>query len=484
VVTARTLPLTPGARDRARPCAATARFTPRRRVVMAAALQRESTMPKVVPFHVARQSPWKLGGLSIVELARRVWSEISEDEVFDRAAALSYYFLFALFPALLFMTALFGLLPIPNLIERVVGYLERVLPGDAASLVTKTLGEIVKGAHGGLLSIGVLGALWAGSNGMVSIITALNVAYEATENRPWWRRRLVAVALTVAFSLFTLLAMLILIFGGKIGELVAGWVGLGPVFSIAWGIVQWPLVAMFVLTGIALVYYFAPAVEQPWHWVTPGAVVALVIWIGMSLGLRTYVTYFGNYNATYGSIGGVILLMLWLYLSGVVLLIGAEINSEIERAAARRPVRHPEVGSLAAVAPRVDGALTAAGEAVAVPAGLVARATALVRLRLELTLTEGKRLLKSLGIAAAVGLLSGLFLLAGAILLIAAGFAPLFQARWEPLVVAGGGVALLSAAGVAWTVWRIKHIEWPTNAAAALREDWQWLETQLRSRRT
>src|SRR5262249_54707182 len=131
-------------------------------------------------------SPWKLGGLTLAELASRVWREIQDDEVLDRGAALAYYFLFALFPALLFLTTLLGLLPIPNLMDRLMEYVSRALPPDAASITQKTLREIVRGAHGGLLSLGILGALWAASNGMASITTALNAVYGVKETRPWW----------------------------------------------------------------------------------------------------------------------------------------------------------------------------------------------------------------------------------------------------------------------------------------------------------
>lgn len=281
-------------------------------------------------------SPWRLAGLSIGELGRRVWDQIWEDEVLDRAAGLSYYFLFALFPTLLFLTALVGLSPAPNLMAQLMGYVEHVLPGDAASLVSKTLAEVVSGASGGLLSIGVFAALWAASNGMLSIMTALNAAYDAEDPRPWWNRRLIAIGLTVGLSVFTLTALLLLVFGPRIGNAVASRIGLGSVFTLAWNVLSWPAVILSALTGIALVYYLAPAARQRWHWVTPGSAFALVAWLLMSFGLRLYVAYFGNYNATYGSIGGVILLMLWLYLSGVVLLVGAEINSEIAQEAARR----------------------------------------------------------------------------------------------------------------------------------------------------
>ena len=281
-------------------------------------------------------SPWRLGGLSVPELARRVWSEYGEDEIADRAAALSYYFLFALFPSLLFLTALLGMLPIPGLMERLMAYLEQALPGDAASVLDKTLGEIVRGSRGSLLSIGALAALWASSNGLGSVMSALNVAYDIEDRRPWWKRRAIAVALTLGFSLFILGGLVFMVFGPKISAAIAGWLGLSDLFTRIWTMASVPLAMLFVLAGIALVYFLAPATKQSWRWVTPGSVVALVLWVAMSYGLRLYVGHFANYNATYGSIGGVILLMLWLYLTGVALLLGAEVNSEIEHAAARQ----------------------------------------------------------------------------------------------------------------------------------------------------
>lgn len=288
------------------------------------------------PGVMAATSPWSLGGLSVRALTLRVWNQIWEDEVVDRAAALSYYFLFALLPTLLFLTAFLGLLPVPGLMDRLMGYAAQVMPADAASLLRKTLEEIVRGARGSLLSVGVLAALWAASNGMASIITALNAVWNVEDRRPWWKRRLIAIGLTLGFSLFTLSALLLLVFGERIGKVVAGWVGLGPLFVQAWNVLSWPAVILSVLAGIVLVYYWAPAVDRRFRWVTPGSAFALVAWLLVSGGLRLYVQHVGNYNATYGSIGGVILLLLWLYVSGVVLLVGAEIDSEIE-IAAREP---------------------------------------------------------------------------------------------------------------------------------------------------
>ncbi|PYN74626.1 MAG: hypothetical protein DMD96_30000 [Candidatus Rokuibacteriota bacterium] len=281
-------------------------------------------------------SPWALGALSVREFGQRVCQQFYQDEILDRAAGFSYYFAFALVPTLLFLTTLLGLLPIPDLMPQLIGYADRVLPGDAASLLRKTLAEVVSGASGGLLSVGGLTALVVGSSGMLWIMKALNAAYGIVDNRSWWRKRLIAGALTLGLSLFTLAAMLLLVFGGRIGEAVAEWVGLPQAFTLAWKLLQWPVVILLGLTGLTLVYHLAPAADRTWSWITPGSTFAVASWLVMSLGLRFYVGHFGHYNATYGSIGGVILLMLWLYWSGVALLVGAEIDSVIERAIAER----------------------------------------------------------------------------------------------------------------------------------------------------
>jgi membrane protein len=281
-------------------------------------------------------SPWTLGGLSVRRLAVLVWAEIWKDELTDRAAALSYYFVFALFPTLLFLTTLVGLVPGRDLMDQLLARLQDVLPPEAGSLLRQTLEEIQRGAGGGLLSVGAAAALWGASRGTVSIITTLNVVYGVTSPRPWWRRQLVAVVLTVMFSLLALAALLSVVFGERIGQAAAAWAGLGGTFTAVWDLLQWPLGVLFVLTGIDLVYHLAPAVRQRWYWLTPGSVFAGLAWAAFSFGLRAYVSQFANYNATYGSIGGVILLLLWLYLSGMALLVGGEINSVIARAAAER----------------------------------------------------------------------------------------------------------------------------------------------------
>jgi membrane protein len=437
----------------------------------------------------SQASPWKLGGLTVVQLARRVWREIGEDEVADRGAALAYYFLFALFPALLFLTTLLGLLPIPNLIDSLMAYVSRALPPDAASVTEKTLREIVGGARGGLLSIGVLGALWAASNGMVSITTALNAVYGVPESRPFWKRKALAIGLTLLFSVFILTALVLMVFGPKIGETVASRVGLGAAFTLVWNVVSIPIVVLLVSIGVALVYYLAPAVEQTFRWVTPGSALAVVLWLAISAGLRWYVTHFADYNATYGSLGGAILLMLWFYLSGVTLLVGAEVNAEIEHAAAERGAADAKAEGEAVPGAAPEAALPSNVLRLPLRARPDARGAAsvtegvarLARLEVELAVSETRRIAIDLGLAFGVAVIAAVILVTGLTVTVAAALAPAFGADWRPLLSAGGGGALLAAAGLAWSIYRMRHVGVLRETLASIKETWQWAERRMKS---
>ena len=166
----------------------------------------------------------------------------------------------------------------------------------------------------------------------MGLIDALNRAYDIEEGRPWWKVRLLALGLTLALAAIILVAFALVLVGPTAAEYIARVTGLGPVFTWTWKILQWPVVLALVATGAGFVYYFAPDAEQEWVWVTPGAVLASLIWLGASLGFKNYVAHFATYTETYGAIGGVMVLLLWFYISGVVLLLGAELNAEIEHA--------------------------------------------------------------------------------------------------------------------------------------------------------
>jgi membrane protein len=283
-------------------------------------------------------SLWGLGGLTWKDLGKRVWGEIQEDDVFGRSAQLAYYFLLALFPLLLFLTSVIGLVmgSGTGLRHSLFNYLSRVLPGDAFKLVDSTMFEVSKSSGGGKVAFGILAALWAASNGMGAVTQALNVAYDVEESRPWWKQRLTAVGLTVALSVLIISALVLVLYGGRIIEHVAGGYGFGEAFTLTWKVLQWPIALAFILLAFALIYYLAPDLhDQKWTWVTPGSAIGVGLWLLISFGFRLYLHFFDSYSATYGSLGAVIVLMLWLYLTGAAILIGGEFNSEIENAAAK-----------------------------------------------------------------------------------------------------------------------------------------------------
>ena len=277
---------------------------------------------------------WQLGGLSITQLVKRVAHEIVADDITGYAAQLAYYFLFSLFPFLLFLTALLGYVPIPNLMEKIMALVGAVLPGAALQLMEDNVRELITNQKSGLLSFGILVALWSASSAISAISDALNRAYGVKEGRPYWKVQGTAILLTLGLAFFAPTAMILLIFGPQIGGFIAGKVGLGSVFHIFWEVVRWPVILFFLTFTMALLYYFTPDVEQDWKWITPGAVFTVIGWILVSLGFGFYVDHFGAYNKTYGTIGAVIILLTWMYLSGMLLLIGGEINAEIEHASA------------------------------------------------------------------------------------------------------------------------------------------------------
>jgi membrane protein len=270
--------------------------------------------------------------LSWKALAVRTWNEIWADDLLNLAAQQAYYFFFALFPALLTFISLASFFPIDNLTGQIVSVLGRFAPPEVITIITDQIGKISETGHGGILTFGFLLTLWSSSGAMVSIITTLNAAYDITEGRPLWRVRLTAIGLTLGVAFFILLSMALVLVGPTLAEHLANTMHLGGAFKWTMWVVQWPVVLVLVATGIGLVYYFAPDAEQDWVWITPGSVMATMLWVVVSLGLKLYIAYFGNYNETYGTLGAFIVLLTWFYLSGLAILIGAEVNAEIEHA--------------------------------------------------------------------------------------------------------------------------------------------------------
>jgi membrane protein len=266
----------------------------------------------------------------------RLWTRLNEHDIFGSAAQLSYYFLLALFPLLLFLMSLLGYFAEAGsqLRNKLITYLATVMPSSAITLVHTTLDEITQSTGGGKISLGILAALWAASNGMGAISDTLNDAYGVKEQRSWWKVRLVAIVLTISVSILIVVALAIVLFGGQIGERVATHFGFTRVFIVVWKILQWPIALFFLLLTFDLIYSFAPDVRRRKRkWWTRGSVAAVIIWLLVSFGFRLYLHFFNSYSVTYGSLGALIVLMLWFYFTGLAILIGGEINSELEQSA-------------------------------------------------------------------------------------------------------------------------------------------------------
>jgi membrane protein len=271
--------------------------------------------------------------LSWKQVAYRLWTRINDHDVLGRAAQLSYYFLLALFPLLLFLMTLLGYFAQAgsDLRVRLLTYLATVMPSAAVTLVRKTLDEISVSAGGGKLSLGILAALWAASNGMGAITNTLNVAYDVEETRPWWKVRLISILLTITLAILIVSALALVLFGGRVGNRLADQLGLGTDFSVVWTILQWPIVLLFVMVTFDLIYRFAPNLKQrKLKWWNMGTVSAVVLWLAVSFAFRLYLHFFNSYSVTYGSLGALIVLMLWFYFTGLAILIGGEINSELD----------------------------------------------------------------------------------------------------------------------------------------------------------
>jgi membrane protein len=265
------------------------------------------------------------------ELIKRTINEFIEDDVLGLAAQMAYYFLFALAPAIVCVLAVTSYLPFSSL-QDLIASISGFAPPDVVQILRDQLSNIAQGENTGALTFGLLLALWSSSAAMVSIINALNRAYDIDEARPWWKVRMIAIFLTVGVAIFIVVAFALVLLGPTLIDRIASQVGLGPAFAAVWNVARWPVALALVALGVGLVFYFAPDAEQDWEWITPGAVIATVLWLAASIGFKFYVANFANYNESYGSLGGVIILMLWFYISAVAVLLGAEMNAEIEHA--------------------------------------------------------------------------------------------------------------------------------------------------------
>ena len=275
-------------------------------------------------------------GYRVGTLARRVWAEIQDDNILGLAAQLAYYFFFSLFPLLLFLTPLFSLVGDP---ERLVAFtlvqLEQAVPSEAMAVVENVVTSVAFSKNApGLMSVGALLALWAGSNVFNAIIAALNRAYDVKERRPWWKARLIALAMVLVSGLAIALASVTIIAGEQIIAWAAGLLRLDRGAAQLWLLAQYAVGFLFLLGAAWLAYYVLPATRQNPRITLAGALFASVMWVIVTLGFRLYVVNFGSYDATYGTIGAVMVLLTWMYLTMLVLLVGGELNSELHKGTA------------------------------------------------------------------------------------------------------------------------------------------------------
>ena len=265
------------------------------------------------------------------ELLKKTLQETSADNVLGLAAQLAYYFLLALVPAIVCVAAFISFFP-PQVLQDALQAISGIAPATLIEIIREQMQNVSGGANSGLFTFGLLMALWSSSAAIVGICDAMNRAYDIEEGRPWWKVRLTAIALTLGLALFVVVSVALVMLGPTMADAMAMRLGLGAPFAVAWKVLQWPVVFCLIAIAIAMLNYFGPDAEQDWTWITPGAVLATILWLVASLGFKIYVTRFSDYNETYGSLGGVIMLMLWFYITGVAILVGAEMNAEIEHA--------------------------------------------------------------------------------------------------------------------------------------------------------
>jgi membrane protein len=255
--------------------------------------------------------------LSWSELARRTWRELFDDDVLGLAAQLSYYFFLALFPAILFLLALASFFPLSTITDDVGRSLGPFVSPQVLELIKEQMRRLDNNQDGGLLTFGVAGALWSSSAAIVSIVGALNRAYDIVEGRPWWKVRLVAISLTLGVAVIVLIAFSLVLVGPTLAQKLGQSTGLGAPFEWTWLVLQWPLVFALIAVGIGLIYYFGPDADQDWVWITPGAVAPPFSGSFVSSGFKIYVANFTDYEGSYGTVGGVIVVLLWFYVSGI-----------------------------------------------------------------------------------------------------------------------------------------------------------------------
>ena len=265
------------------------------------------------------------------EFVKEVYREYLHDNVSDSAAILSYYFVFSLFPFLFFLATLTAYIPgVRDSVGTMLDRARAILPKEAMGIIDQHVHGLVSQPRPRLLTIGLLVTLYSASRGVDAVRKALNLAYDVKESRPFWKTEAIAFGMTIGGALLVLVGVTAMIAGGDLGLWVAQRLHIGHEYVVAWSWLRWPITAGVIMLCAAIAYYLLPDVEQQFRFITPGSVVGTLVWLVATWGFGVYAGHFGKYNVTYGSIGGVIVLMTWFYLSGFVFLMGGEINAILE----------------------------------------------------------------------------------------------------------------------------------------------------------
>ena len=277
------------------------------------------------------RSPWHLSAREWLRVFKRSFSSFLADDAMGLSAQVAFSSLLAFFPAVVFLV---GLLDLVGAYETLKSFLAPIAPGDVLKTIERLQEDTSKGTSLVAFFVGAAGAIWAASGAMNAVIKAVNRAYDRVETRPFWKTRLVAVVLVALMGLVLAGLLLLIIFGGPLGNAIAAKAGLGSAFDVVWGILRWPIAFVAILLFFSLVYYLAPNLDvRSWKWLTPGSLVGSVGWLALSGLFALYTSYSDSYSKTYGALASGIVLLLWLNYSAFALLFGAELNSELDKQA-------------------------------------------------------------------------------------------------------------------------------------------------------
>jgi membrane protein len=264
-----------------------------------------------------------------IRSARSAGHHLLKNRTFEAAAALSYYSILCVFPALIFLSAVMAYMPLPDFFADVLVGMSHVLPAGSMPVIYSVLGDVLGKNSSAWLSLGTLGTIWVVSAAFDEMIDALDTAYDVIDRRPFWQTRLLAVGLAAAAGVLLTAAIATMVIGPRLGDWLAIRLSLSTVFVAFWPFLHWSIAVSFTVLAAATIYFLAPNVKQPFRATLPGAMLSTACWIGLSYLLGIYFRFFENYNRTYGTLGGVVALMTWLYWAYFILLAGGEWNSEL-----------------------------------------------------------------------------------------------------------------------------------------------------------